>query len=53
MTLVAIYLSAGSFIGGPGTAYTHRLGWVFLAMAQMPTGYYTLAVLGTKICYSI
>lgn len=48
MTLVATYLSAGSFIGGPGTAYTHGLAWVFLAMAQMPTGYFTLAVLGKK-----
>lgn len=48
MTLVATYLSAGSFIGGPGTAYTHGLAWVFLAMTQMPTGYYTLAVLGKK-----
>lgn len=48
MTLVATYLSAGSFIGGPGTAYTHGLAWVFLAMSQMPTGYYTLAVLGKK-----
>lgn len=48
MTLVATYLSAGSFIGGPGTAYTHGFAWVFLAMAQMPTGYYTLAVLGKK-----
>lgn len=48
MTLVATYLSAGSFIGGPGTAYTHGLAWVFLAMAQMPTGYYTLAILGKK-----
>lgn len=48
MTLVATYLSAGSFIGGPGTAYTHGFAWVFLAMAQMPTGYYTLSVLGKK-----
>lgn len=48
MTLVATYLSAGSFIGGPGTAYTHGLSWVFLAMAQIPTGYYTLMVLGKK-----
>ena len=48
MTLVTTYLSAGSFIGGPGTAYTQGLGWVFLAMAQMPTGYFTLAVLGKK-----
>ena len=48
MTLVATYLSAGSFIGGPGTAYTHGLAWVFLAMSQIPTGYYTLMVLGKK-----
>ncbi|WP_241080557.1 sodium/pantothenate symporter [Natranaerofaba carboxydovora] len=48
MTLVATYLSAGSFIGGPGTAYTYGLAWVFLAMAQMPTGYFTLGVLGKK-----
>ncbi len=48
MTLVATYLSAGSFIGGPGTAYTFGLSWVFLAMTQMPTGYFTLGVLGKK-----
>lgn len=48
MTLVATYLSAGSFIGGPGTAYKHGMGWVFLAMSQMPTGYFTLAVLGKR-----
>ncbi|NLC12118.1 MAG: sodium/panthothenate symporter [Firmicutes bacterium] len=48
MTLVATYLSAGSFIGGPGAAYTYGLAWVYLAMTQMPTGYFTLAVLGKK-----
>lgn len=48
MTMVATYLSAGSFIGGPGTAYTFGLGWIFLAMSQMPTGYFTLSVLGKK-----
>lgn len=48
MTLVATYLSAGSFIGGPGTAYTIGLAWVFLAMSQMPTGYFTLSVLGKR-----
>jgi len=48
MTLVASYLSAGSFIGGPGAAYSIGLSWVFLAMSQMPTGYFTLAVLGKK-----
>ncbi|HHY39408.1 MAG TPA: sodium/panthothenate symporter [Clostridia bacterium] len=48
MTLVATYVSAGSFVGGPGTAYVMGLGWVFLAMSQMPTGYLTLAMLGKK-----
>ncbi len=48
MTLVSTYLSAGSFIGGPGSAYTFGLSWVFLSMSQMPTGYFTLAVLGKK-----
>ncbi len=48
MTLVATYLSAGSFIGGPGAAYKNGLAWIFLAMSQMPTGYYTLMVLGKK-----
>lgn len=48
MTMVTTYLSAGSFIGGPGTAYTFGLGWTFLAMTQMPTGYFALSVLGKK-----
>ncbi|MGJ7918984.1 sodium/pantothenate symporter [Neobacillus sp. LXY-4] len=48
MTMVATYGSAGSFIGGPGVAYTQGLGWVFLAMAQLATGYFTLMVLGKK-----
>jgi len=48
MTLVTTYLSAGTFIGGPGSAYTQGLAWVFLSMAQMPTGYFTLSVLGKK-----
>lgn len=48
MTMVATYGSASSFIGGPGVAYTQGLGWVFLAMAQLSTGYFTLMVLGKK-----
>lgn len=48
MTLVATYSSASSFIGGPGTAYTMGLGWVLLAMIQVPTAYLTLGVLGKK-----
>jgi sodium/pantothenate symporter len=48
MTMVATYGSASSFIGGPGVAYTQGLGWVFLAMAQLATGYFVLMVLGKK-----
>ncbi|UZJ79245.1 sodium/pantothenate symporter [Fictibacillus sp. KU28468] len=48
LTMVATYGSASSFIGGPGIAYKLGLGWVLLAMAQLVTGYFTLAVLGKK-----
>jgi sodium/pantothenate symporter len=36
MTLTATYISASSFIGGPGAAYKYGLGWVLLAMIQLP-----------------
>ncbi|WP_377887596.1 sodium/pantothenate symporter [Alkalihalobacillus sp. R86527] len=48
MTMVATYGSASSFIGGPGVAYEMGLGWVLLAMTQLPTGYFVLSVLGKK-----
>ncbi|SDN12173.1 sodium/pantothenate symporter [Fictibacillus solisalsi] len=48
LTMVATYGSASSFIGGPGIAYNLGLGWVLLSMAQLVTGYFTLAVLGKK-----
>jgi len=48
MTLVATYTSASSFVGGPGVAYKMGLGWVFLAMIQLPTAWLTLGVLGKK-----
>ena len=48
MTMIATYGSASSFIGGPGVAYTKGLGWVLLSMAQLPTGYFVLMVLGKK-----
>ena len=46
MTMIATYGSASSFIGGPGVAYTKGLGWVLLAMAQLPAGYFVLMILG-------
>jgi sodium/pantothenate symporter len=48
MTMMATYGSASSFIGGPGIAYSTGLGWVLLAMAQLPAGYFVLTVLGKK-----
>ncbi len=48
MTLVATYISASSFVGGPGVAYKMGLGWVLLAMIQIPTAWLTLGVLGKK-----
>ncbi len=48
MTLVATYTSASSFIGGPGVAYKIGLGWVLLAVIQVPTAWLTLGVLGKK-----
>lgn len=48
MTLAATYASASSFIGGPGAAYQMGLGWVLLAMIQLPATWLTLGVLGKK-----
>jgi sodium/pantothenate symporter len=48
MTLAATYASASSFIGGPGAAYKMGLGWVLLAMIQLPVTWLTLGVLGKK-----
>ncbi|VEB02887.1 sodium/panthothenate symporter [Klebsiella pneumoniae] len=46
MTLTATYISASSFIGGPGAAYKYGLGWVLLAMIQLPAIWLSLGVLG-------
>ncbi len=48
MTLVATYTSASSFVGGPGVAYKMGLGWILLAMIQLPAAWLTLGVLGKK-----
>lgn len=48
MTLTTTYISAGSFIAGPGAAYSMGLGWVLLAMTQLSVGYLVLAVLGKR-----
>lgn len=46
MTLTATYISASSFIGGPGAAYKYGLGWVLLAMIQLPAVWLSLGILG-------
>ena len=48
MTLTTTYISASSFIGGPGAAYKYGLGWVLLALIQVPTIWLSLGVLGKK-----
>ncbi|MCL1059868.1 sodium/pantothenate symporter [Shewanella gelidimarina] len=48
LTLVATYTSASSFIGGSGAAYKYGLGWVWLALIQVPVALLTLGVLGSR-----
>jgi sodium/pantothenate symporter len=48
MAVITTYTSASSFIGGPGIAYTLGLGWVLLAMIQVPTTFLTLGVMGRR-----
>ncbi|MFC0323091.1 sodium/pantothenate symporter [Gallibacterium melopsittaci] len=48
MTTAATYASASSFVGGPGAAYKFGLGWVLLAMIQVPVVWLALGTLGKK-----
>lgn len=48
MTLIGTYVSASSFIGGPGAAYKYGLGWVLLSIIQVPTMLLSLGILGKK-----
>ena len=36
------------FVGGPGAAYKYGLGWVLLAMIQVPAVWLALGALGKK-----
>ncbi|WP_298444229.1 sodium/pantothenate symporter [uncultured Ferrimonas sp.] len=49
LALVTTYTSASSFIGGPGAAYKFGLGWVLLAIIQVPVAMLTLGVVGPKL----
>ncbi len=48
MAVITTYTSASSFVGGPGVAFKLGLGWILLAMIQVPTAFLTLGVLGKK-----
>ncbi|MDE9481577.1 sodium/pantothenate symporter [Xenorhabdus bovienii] len=48
MTITATYISASSFIGGPGAAYKYGIGWVLLSLIQLPAIWLSLGVLGKK-----
>ncbi|MBD2783861.1 sodium/pantothenate symporter [Xenorhabdus sp. DI] len=48
MTITATYISASSFIGGPGAAYKYGIGWVLLSLIQLPAIWLSLSVLGKK-----
>ncbi len=48
MSIITTYTSASSFIGGPGIAYSLGLGWVLLAMIQVPTTFLTLGIMGRR-----
>ncbi|RIY31176.1 sodium/panthothenate symporter [Psittacicella melopsittaci] len=49
MGSASTYASASSFIGGPGTAYYYGLGWVVIALIQVPTMWFVFTVLGNRI----
>ena len=49
MTTAATYISASSFIGGPGIAYSRGLSWVFLAAVQYPVSLLMLGILGKRV----
>ncbi len=49
MTLIATYVGASSFIGGPGVAYKLGLGWVLLACFSGAAAFFTLGILGKKL----
>ncbi|RIY33118.1 sodium/panthothenate symporter [Psittacicella hinzii] len=49
MGAASTYASASSFIGGPGTAFYYGLGWVVIALIQVPTMWFVFTLLGQRI----
>ncbi len=47
-TILASAASAGTFIGGPGLAYSDGLSWVLMGLFQTPTALLTVGLLGKK-----
>ncbi|MGP1939407.1 MAG: sodium/pantothenate symporter [Arsenophonus sp. ET-DL9-MAG3] len=48
MTIIATYISASSFIAGPGVAYKYGLSWVLFSIIQVPIVLLSLGILGKK-----
>ncbi len=49
MTILATYLSASSFLGGPGLAYEKGIAWAYLSVIQIPVIFLTFGVIAKKL----
>jgi len=49
MTILTTYLSASSFLGGPGFAYEKGIAWAYLAAIQIPVVFLTFGIVGKKL----
>ncbi|MGP1931369.1 MAG: sodium/pantothenate symporter [Arsenophonus sp. ET-YP4-MAG3] len=48
MTIIATYISASSFVVGPGVAYKYGLSWILFSLIQVPIILLSLGILGKK-----
>ena len=49
MTILTTYLSASSFLGGPGFAYEKGIAWAYLSVIQIPVIFLTFGVIAKKL----
>lgn len=49
MSSASTYASASSFISGPGAAFNYGIGWVVIALIQVPTMWFAFTAIGTRI----
>lgn len=49
MTVAATYVSASSFVGGPGIAYSVGLSWLLVAMVQVPVMLFIYGFVGEAL----